>query len=120
MTSSGPAVADSSDNGAAEATFGPVAEPQGPVRSLQVAVNPNPTAGPALICLHERGESDLPFVLNVFNAQGASMNFTLRGTIPAAGEISVPIAGADWPAGMYTIVVETAGGVESRVWFKTR
>lgn len=120
LTSSGPAAADSSDNGAAEATFGAEAEPQGPVRSLQVAVSPNPTAGPALVCLHERGESDLPFVLNVFNAQGASMNFTLRGTIPAAGEISVPIPGADWPAGMYTIVVETAGGVESRVWFKTR
>jgi hypothetical protein len=60
-------------------------------------------------------------LVSVYNAQGRSMNVMLRGTLPAAGgEVTVPLEGRDWPAGLYTVVVETAGGVASRVWFKTR
>lgn len=111
---------ESADHDAAEAMIAPhTARPEA-TRALEVAVAPNPTAGPVVVRLKERSEADLPFVLNVFSAQGKSMNFTLRGTVPASAELSVPIAGNEWPAGLYTIVVETAGGVESRVWFKTR
>lgn len=111
----------SSDDGAFQAPFTAEATRMEAERTLELAVSPNPTSGPALIRLKAASEVDTPFLVSVYNAQGRSMNVTLRGTIPAAGgEVTVPLEGRDWPAGLYTVVVETAGGVASRVWFKTR